>query len=180
MSDPNPDKYDIGPEHRMPLLRRLLSSTAYDDERGCVLWTGYVDRSGYGTIRHYDHSLLVHRIAFVLLGGGNPGLLDVLHDCDIRRCIRHLHLGTHRDNMREMNERGRHGKPLLENCPVHHHPEMVQGENNGNSVLTTHDVHAIRRRYAAGGISYAKLAREFGVEKSTVGYIVRGRLWAHI
>lgn len=39
-----------------------------------------------------------------------PGM-EVLHGCDNPRCVRpdHLHLGTHRQNMREAAERGRFG-----------------------------------------------------------------------
>ena len=42
------------------------------------------------------------------------------------------------------------------------------------------DVLEIRRLYAAGGISQRKLAKEFGVSKSLIGYIVSRTLWAHV
>lgn len=54
------------------------------------------------------------------------------------------------------------------------------GETNGQSILTADDVLAMRRRYAAGGITQRELAAEYGVTASLVTLIIRGKRWAHI
>lgn len=46
--------------------------------------------------------------------------------------------------------------------------------------LTEPDVREIRKRYAAGGVSQAALAREFGVSAATIGDLIAGRTWRHV
>lgn len=51
------------------------------------------------------------------------------------------------------------------------------GEMNGRNVLTAEQVDAIRKEYALGGISYAKLGAKYGVTGSTACHIVKFRIW---
>jgi len=46
--------------------------------------------------------------------------------------------------------------------------------------LSEADVIAIRAQYARGGISYRQLAKEYGVDHSTIGYAVKAATWKHI
>lgn len=87
----------------------------------------------------------------------HPGTRHVLHTCDNGLCInlRHLYLGTHQDNMRDMGQRGR--RILI--------PEEVRAE--------------IRRRYRRGVNqlnpgTLRELTQEFGISKSAVCAIARG------
>lgn len=57
---------------------------------------------------------------------------------------------------------------------------VARGERNGASRLTIDAVRAIRSRYAAGGVSYWSLAREYGVTQMAVSKIVRRKTWAHV
>jgi len=50
---------------------------------------------------------------------------------------------------------------------------------HSRSKLTAADAVEIRRRYAAGGTSLHRLAREFGVHHGIIGGIVRGTRWKH-
>ncbi|MEG0775633.1 HNH endonuclease [Clostridium sp.] len=57
------------------------------------------------------------------------------------------------------------------------HHLVGQGETHSRVVLTEKEVLEIINKYKAGGCSYAKLADEYGVHKSTIGSIVRGTSW---
>lgn len=54
------------------------------------------------------------------------------------------------------------------------------GEKNGNSKLTWLLVDEIRKEYSIGNITQASLAEKYGVEKSTIGLIVRNKIWKSI
>ena len=56
----------------------------------------------------------------------------------------------------------------------------VRGECNGQAKLTIAKVKAMRTRYAAGGISTIKLAREFGVSNATAHRVVSFGTWRHV
>ena len=53
------------------------------------------------------------------------------------------------------------------------------GGRNSQAKLTAAQVDAIRRRYAAGGITVTALAAAYGVSRSAVGMILRGERWTH-
>ncbi len=53
------------------------------------------------------------------------------------------------------------------------------GENAPNVKLTESAVVQMRERYAAGGVSMMKLAKEYGVSQGTVNGIVWGSLWIY-
>lgn len=58
--------------------------------------------------------------------------------------------------------------------------QPYHGEAHGLSKLTEDSVRAIRVRFAAGGVSQAALAAEFGVRQTLVSQIVRRRIWKHV
>lgn len=61
------------------------------------------------------------------------------------------------------------------------HPETVRkGEDNVRAKLTEHDVKTIRLSFAKGDISKSQLARDFGVQPSVIGKIIKRNLWKHI
>lgn len=55
----------------------------------------------------------------------------------------------------------------------------LPGVQNPRAKLTEADVHKIRGRYAAGGVTHHVLASEFGVHRSQIGRIISGELWRH-
>jgi HNH endonuclease len=137
-------------------FRRILAMPPTDD---CIeLGTKGPPISKFlGRYRNASH------LMWWLAHGVDPGKLWVLHRCDNRRCLNpnHLFLGTVRDNVRDMVEKGRHA-----DC---------RGARNPNAKLTAADVRAIRRRWPAEG--QASLAREFGVWKTAIHKIVHREHW---
>lgn len=136
-----------------------------DDQ--CWLWTAYERPDGYGQLRVEGRGIVAHRVSWMLHYGPIPDGLFVCHKCDVRLCVNpnHLFLGTAADNQTDMaaKGRGRGGEK--------------RGDKNSNAKLTSHQVAEIRQLYAQGSGSCRSLAKQFGVSKSMINYIVRGLNW---
>lgn len=163
----------------------------------CWLWTAAKRKTGYGLfyIRRAHGS---HRIAWAMDKGPIPDGLCVCHRCDNPPCCNpaHLFLGTYADNNhdKEIKGRGNHAsgnkngartKPeRLSRGDAHYsrtHPERLsRGESHSRAKLTTAQVLEIRDLYAAGGITYCKLAALFGVSYANIGDIIHRRVWKHV
>lgn len=78
-------------------------------ETPCILFDGYLSAQGYGQIRRNGKSWLTHRWVWTEANGPIPRGKFVLHRCDNPPCMRvsHLYIGTQKDNMRDMREKGR-------------------------------------------------------------------------
>lgn len=134
----------------------------------CWLWTGMTRKDGYGHIRAGKSSrgnVDVHRASWILHNGNIPRGMHVCHTCDVRSCIRpdHLFLGTALDNIRDAKSKKRN----------------AFGERSGHAVLSESAVENIRRTYAMGFMTQKLLARIFGVCRTNIGHIVRGKSWKH-
>ncbi len=93
---------------KQPVEARFWRHVATGD--GCWLWTGQLDRDGYGTITGRGMKpVKAHRLSWELAHGRSPGKLWVLHSCDTPACVNpaHLRLGTPKDNTADMISRGR-------------------------------------------------------------------------
>jgi hypothetical protein len=60
------------------------------------------------------------------------------------------------------------------------HPERVPNGAGAGSSFTADQVTEIRHRYADGGTTLPKLAREYGVGTSTIHRIIKRKVWAHV
>jgi hypothetical protein len=134
----------------------------------CWMWRGSTMTGGYGKTHFNGKRLGAHRRAYMLTYGDIPEGMHVCHRCDEPGCVRpeHLFLGTPTDNARDMVAKNRANPP--------------RGSRSGKTHFTEDDVREIRRRYAAGDISQAHLARAFGVAPTTIRQIVTRRRWAHL
>jgi hypothetical protein len=101
---------------------------------------------------------LAHRLAWAEANGPIPEGMVVRHTCDNPPCVNpaHLILGTQKDNVGDMDRRGRRGY--------------------GMAKVTADHVRAIR----ASAEDYRVLMARYGISKSTLNRIRRRESWAHI
>lgn len=144
-------------------------------EEECWEWIGYRNKPqkyilSYGRVYMGPKLLNAHRVAWIITHGEVPKGMLVCHKCDNPPCCNpnHLFLGTHADNVRDCVRKKRKN-------PVH-------GERQWCAILSESDVREIRRRYVfrGGKNSTLGLAKEFGVDRSTITAITTGRIWKHI
>lgn len=81
----------------------------YVTETGCLLWGGCWGHKGYGYLTIQQLCRRAHRMMWYAYRGDIPDGLFVLHKCDTPCCINldHLWLGTHEENMADMDRKGR-------------------------------------------------------------------------
>jgi HTH domain len=86
-----------------------------------------------------------------------------MHTCDNRLCINPNHVipGTHADNARERDRRGR----------------TAVGMRHGRAKLSEAGVNEICWLFEEEWLSGPELARKFGVSSSTIYNVIRGRTW---
>jgi hypothetical protein len=144
------------------------------DRRGadeCWPWLGWVAGNGYGYFSMRSKSHGAHRLAFTFTNGPVDDGLFVCHRCDNPLCCNpaHLFAATPGENSADMVAKGRSG------CPPH-----WRGSRNPGAKLTPDQVREARRLYAAGGISYPKLAERYGMHWRTLRRVVRGEGYADV
>lgn len=86
-----------------PLLDRLNAHTFRPDS-ACWVWTGAVDKDGYGQVKVDGRVLKVHRVSYALHNGTDlPSSMDVDHICRNRACWNpeHLRAQTASENRRD-------------------------------------------------------------------------------
>ncbi len=148
----------------MTAMERFMDKVTIEPNSGCWLWMTALNRWGYGVFYLDPARIQAHRASWLLHRGPIPDGLCVLHHCDNPPCVNpnHLFLGTHSDNAKDRNTKGRAGG--------------ARGVLNSHAKLTMDDVSDIRRR-SAQGESGGDLARAFGVTACTVHSIVNGKTW---
>jgi hypothetical protein len=153
-----------------PLHERLFSNV--ERRGGCLLFRG--SGAVYGKIKVNGRDISTHRVAWELTHGPIPDGLFVLHHCDQPRCInpKHLFLGTQKDNLKDMHNKGR-GRVKPEG-------EGPLGEDHWCSKLTAPDVQEARRLYQTGAFYLKDLAGLYGVSKATIYDAIRGHTWKHV
>lgn len=125
----------------------------------CRVWTGALDRNGYGQFRTVEAEISrwysAHRYSF-FLKTGRHAIKPVLQRCRNRSCVNpeHLYEGDRRfDTMR-------------------------RGQAHGLAVLTEELVEqAILRHDGGHGQPVTSIAREYGVNESTLRRAVTGKTW---
>lgn len=132
-----------------------------DKSGDCWLWTAgsastdpklQYGKIGVGKKRQY-----AHRVSWIL-AYGDPGSLHVLHKCDNPKCVRpdHLFLGTHVDNMKDRDQKGR--------------TPLKKGTANLMAKYTDEQIAAVRSDTG----SYASIARRHGMSPSHVRETILG------
>ncbi len=157
--------------------------------RDCWLWQGSHLEAGNGVIGWKGRTRLVERIVWQLERGPIPPGKKVLHECFNSACVRpdHLLLGTSADLQHLLLRKGRHWSQVKPEAhlrgdahPMRRNPELaLRGEEHPRAKLTDEGVRDIRRRHAHGA-SQKGLAREYGVHRTNIRFVVRRLTWKHI
>ena len=96
-------------EYTESVINRISSCVIPEPNTGCILWTGNVDKNGYGKIYAFRKYWRAHRLIYYFKYG--PILKDslVCHKCDTPSCvnIEHLFLGSFKENMQDKVLKGR-------------------------------------------------------------------------
>ena len=144
------------------LLERLLIKTNVDSITGCLIWKASKSSGGYGAIKVNGNRLRAHRVAWELAKGPIPEGLCVLHRCDTPACVNvnHLFLGTHADNMRDRNSKGR----------------ASAGELHGSAKLGEKDIKKIRK----DSRSQREIAKDYDVDHKSIWAIKNYCTWKHV
>lgn len=150
---------------------RFWEKVAKAGPNDCWLWTASTYLNGYGQFWTGTNLTPAHRYSYFLAHGEIPISKVVCHNCpsgDNPLCVNpaHLWLGTQKENVADMHEKGRDNK--------------ARGERQRNAKLTDEIVLQIRDTHAKGGYSYRQLARMMGVTMPTIRSIVLRETWKHI
>jgi hypothetical protein len=136
-----------------------------DTETGCWVWQGALWLDGYASVWFDGQNRKAHRVSYERFIGPTNGL-HVCHHCDNPRCVNpdHLFLGTDADNVADKCSKGRAKGGSM---PGVRHPMHK---------LTEEQVSLIRNTPRERGV-VTSLAERFGVDKTTISRILRGKTW---
>lgn len=152
---------------------RFWSKVDREAPGGCWLWKASKNNKGYGMfcVRSwgYQHKQLAHRLCYADQVCPIPKGALLLHSCDNPSCVNpaHLRVGSHRENVADMDQRGRR----ISNTP--------KGAENCNAILTDGQVIALRKDYISGA-THAELAKRYGISVRSVPDYTGSRSWRHL
>lgn len=172
-------------------FQKRVSTGSLDE---CWEWTARRDRRGYGQFKMRGKPYVAHRLAWEIANGPIPEGLFVCHHCDNPPCcnVRHLFLGTSAENTADRDNKGRQFRG--ERCSelrratarcgdlssARLYPESLRrGENHPCAKLSELDIFYIRG-LAANGVIKEDIARAWGISRSLVTAIAKGRVWKHV
>lgn len=129
------------------------------DSNGCWVWTGQLQKSGYGICGRMKNRTRAHRLSYQLFIGDIPAGLNVLHHCDNPPCVNpsHLYAGTNWENSQDRVRRDR----------------GIRGVRHPSAKITEDDARAIfvDRR------TQKEIAAAYGICKAAVYYVKIGHSW---
>ena len=144
---------------------RIESKVEPVTESGCWIWKGATTSRGYGQLIDNNKKHYAHRASYKAFVGDIPDGMVVCHSCDNVYCVNpaHLFLGTQKDNLQDMANKGR----------------STKGERNPNSKLWVAQVKGIKL-FIRAGCSDKELSLIFNVCRQTINNIRNGKVWSHV
>jgi hypothetical protein len=149
------------------LEARFWAKVARAGPDDCWEWRGMRREAGYGRMKIGGVRWTATHISLLIAGYPRPSDFLALHSCDNPPCVNpaHLRWGTPADNSADAVSRDRMSRE-----------GGARGERNPGSVLVEEQVRAIR----ASELGYKALARRYGVDRTTIRAIKRGKSWRHV
>jgi len=130
-------------------MDRFWSKVDVKEPSECWEWQASINKNGYGAFKFDGWMRPASRISWLITNGEIPEGMSVCHKCDNRSCVNpsHLFLGTHQDNMDDMNRKGRYvsGQALKTHCMYGHEytkENTYRRQNNSRECII-----CIRARY---------------------------------
>jgi len=150
--------------HNLSLKERFFKYVSKGSD--CWEWLGSKDNNGYGKIRVDGKPELASRTSWRIHYGDIPKGLCVCHHCDNPSCVNpeHLFVGTQKDNVIDMKNKGRERKV------------GKSGENHNLAKVTEEIVKKIRLE----GNTSKEYCDSVGLSKSAVHSILTRKTWAHV
>lgn len=150
---------------------RVIAAGWDVDSKGCWISRLRTGSQGYPLVntlgsRAERRTFGAHRVVHLVVSRAETAPPVVRHTCDNRACVRPDHLvgGTQAQNLADMAQRDR----------------SCFGVRQHLHKLTDKEVVEIRTAYASGGGCrglLTRLARQYGVHRTTVANAVHGRTW---
>lgn len=161
------------PIARTPITERFWRFVTQGD--GCWLWTGQLDKQGYGVIASggkRGRNVRATHVSWYILHGYWPKFM--CHTCDNPKCVRpsHLYEGSPRTNSDDRDRRGRTRGWASTTI-------RAKGERVRTAKMNVAHVLEIRA-LAARGTPRPELMRRFSLSKSAVRNIILGITWKHV
>ena len=137
-----------------------LDTNCWETDRS-KLPSGYVQITFAGRHTTLSNLILEHTI-----GRRLKPHEQACHHCDNPGCIRpdHLFLGTQKDNLQDMRDKGRHS----------------HGSRHKDAKLDERQVGQIKLLLRVGFFSYRSIAKRYGVNPSSIHYMNIGKTWKHV
>lgn len=144
----------------------FLKMAVHYEGDDCLVWPHYRDANGYARVNFEGRDQLASRIVCRLKWGEpHDGQNEAAHTCGKGHegCINPIHLrwASYSENNLEKQDHG----------------TMMRGEEHCCSKLLERDIPTIRDRLKCG-VSFAIIAADYGVSRSSIANIKYGKAWA--
>ncbi len=155
---------------KQSIIDRFNSCVIASRHSDCWTWIGSIGGNGRPRFSIKSIYFVAARIAYEIEYGPFDKSQNVCHSCDNPLCVNpaHLWLGTQRDNLEDMTNKGRRAVGNKVSNP---------GEKNPAAKLTSIQVSEIRERYSEGNVTQQTLAAKYGVSQRMISLIVRHEKW---